>query len=404
VSGTLFLFPLADEPAAFAWARVRGRGKPPSRGRASAEEPLTPGAGERVALIVPGEDVALHAVEPPTRSLVQALVAARFAIEDDLAEPLEDVEVMLAGRRGREEGREREVVVVSRARLALWRAGLEAIGLAPDHAAPDYALLPAAAGEVLVVDQGQRVLVRGKGLGLAVDAALAPGVLAAALARRPEDAVRLLSDRPDDLLPPAARDGRRVELAPAPGDAEMLALHEDGLESGLAIDLASAWRARRAAAPLGLASWRAAAGLAAAVGVSFLALLGAETLALRRHAAAAEAEAERLLLAAFPDMGRVVNPRAQLRERLGLRGAAGSASFLELSAILSESLRDIATVEVETLRYDAGEGLSASLVYSSYADVERLKAGIEARGGRVAEGAARMRGDRMTGDIVVARP
>ncbi len=104
-------------------------------------------------------------------------------------------------------------------------------------------------------------------------------------------------------------------------------------------------------------------------------------------------------------MGRLVNPRAQLRERLGARGAGGSASFLELSAMLSESVAPIDAMQIESLRYDAADGaLSAALAYAAYADIERLKAAVEARGGRLTEGAARMRGDRMTGDVTVARP
>jgi general secretion pathway protein L len=356
-------------------------------------------------MIAPGEEVGVCTTEPPTRSETQALAAARFAIEDDLAQPLEEVEILLADRRRQEVDRQREVAVVARDRLAAWRAGLEAIGVAPDFVTPDYAALPTAPGEILVVDLGERVLARGKGVGLAIEARLAPAVLGAALARRPEDTVRLLSERPDEILPPVLREGRRVDLAPAADEAALLAMFEEGLADGPSIDLARLWRARPSFGSLGLGRWRTAAGLAAAAGIASLALLGGETLALRGHAAAAEGESERILLAAFPDMGRVVNPRAQLRERVGAAGAGGKASFLELSAILSESLAGVDAMQLESVRFDADEGrLEAALAYASYADVEQLRAGIEARGGRLAEGASRMRGDRMTGDVVVTGP
>jgi general secretion pathway protein L len=405
LSGSLFLFPLADDPGAFGWARARVRGRPLERGRASPEEPLAADAGERVILIVAGEEVSLHAVKPPTRSETQALAAARFAIEDDLAEPLEDVAVILAERRKGDDGPMREAAVVSQARLSAWRVELEAIGAAPDCVIPDYAALAPAAGEVLVVDHGDRVLVRGAGLGAALDAALAPPVLAAMLDRRPEDAVRLLSDRPDALLPPQARGGRRVEIGPSPDEEELLALLSDGLEETPALDLARAWRKRGPATPfaLAVAPWRATAGLAAAAAAAFLALTGAETLTLRSHARAAEAETERLLHAAFPDMGKVANARAQLRQRLGGVGASASASFLELSAILSESVRSIEAMEVESLRYDGTGGLQATLNYSTYTDMEKLKTAVAAHGGRLAEGASRSRSGGMTGEVVVRR-
>jgi type II secretion system protein L len=392
-----YLFPIAGELGAFERARVRG--VRPTFDRAAPDAPLRLEAGERVVLIAPGEDVTLHAVAPPVRAEGPALAAARYAIEDDLAASLDDVEVVL-GPRG--PGREREAAVVACDRLQGWRNALAALGVEAEHVVPDYAALPVEPETLLLVDLGDRVLARGPGVGFAVEAALAPAVIAAMLAGRPGLGVRLRSDRADALLGEAARAGRAVALEPAAEPGEIIALIHDTLRTGPGIDLARAWR-RRAGGGLALKDWRLAAGLAAAALLSFIALIGVETLTLKSGAAAAEDDAAQILREAFPDVGAGPNARAALRAELG--GGRGAASFLELSALLSESLAEVAAVEVESLRYDEADGrLAASISYAAYDDVQALKAAVDARGGRLTEGSARLVGGRMAGDIEVSRP
>jgi general secretion pathway protein L len=399
----LLLFPVADDPTAFDWARPERRGGRPAIGRATPDTPVSLRAGERAILVAPGEDVALLAVELPVRAEGPALAAARFAIEDDLAQAIEDVEVVL-GPRGKE--RMREALVVARDRLEGWRAGLAAIGVETDMVVPDYAAIPIQADTVRILDLGDKLLVRGRGLGFAVDPALAPAMIAATLARRPGEAVTLSSDRPDAVLPPAAREGRQVDVTSAPSVGALLGLVESAVVDGTALNLARVWRTPSGAPVLALKEWRAAAGIAAAAALAFSALIGAQTITMKAEAAQSRVDAERLLVEAFPDIGRVINPRAQLRERLGDGGGGpGAASFLELSSLLADGAREAGGVEIESIRFGAGQGrLSASIVYAGYGDVERLRAAVAARGGRLVEGAAVLRGDRMSGEIEVARP
>ncbi len=388
----LLVFP--DGPGAFVWARPQAKGRP-SFGRATAEQPLSVG-GDRVVLLAPGEDVTLHALEAPVRGTAQALAAARFAIEDDLAQPIEEVELSLGAfsRTGR-----REAVVVDRERLAAWISELAAAGADAESIAPDYAALPREPGVVLAVEHGGRLLVRGEGIGFAVDAVLAPTILAAALARRPDDRIVVRSDRADALQAPGVRDGRRVETLPAPSDDEMIALFAEGLAGEVALDLAP--RRRRAAADVRLKDWRLAASLAGAAAAAFVAVLAAETVSLRAHAAAAEADADRIVAQAFPDAASAAGARAALRSGSG----AGGAGFLTLSGLLADSVAEVPAMEIEALRFDeTGEGLAVSVAFSAYEDVQALRAAVEARGGRLIEGASRMQNGRLLGDVTVERP
>lgn len=391
------LLVVPDGPDFVAWARPHGEGRLATFGRATPGEPLPVRGGERVVLLAPGEEVTLRAIELPVRGGEQALAAARFAVEDDLAQPLEELEVAL-GPRGKTT--RRELVVVSRERLSTWTATLVAVGVEADSATPDYAALPLDPGKILAVEHRERLLVRGEGLGFAVEAPLAPAILAAVLAERPAEAVTLLSDRPETLLPPALRDGRRVEMLPAPTDAELIALFVRGLVAqgpATAMNLA----AKRSAAPVRLKDWRLAAGLSGAAAAAFLALLAAETVSFRAQAAAAEAAAGRVQAEAFADPADAASARSALRAGGGRAGA----SFLDLSALLAESVGDVPAMEIEALRFDAGGGgLAASVAFAAYEDVQRLRAAVETRGGRLTEGASRMQDDRLVGELTVERP
>jgi type II secretion system protein L len=389
--GLLLLFP--DGPDAVAWGRPR-KGREPAFGRATAEEPLKVGGGERLVLLAPGEDVTLFAIDLPVRGGAQALAAARFAIEDDLAQPIEELEIAL---RPRNAGARREVAVVSRERLEAWTATLESLGAAAETVTPDYAALPVGPGAILVVEHNGRVLVRGEGLGFAADAALAPAVVGAVLAQRPDDAVTLRSDRAEALLPRALREGRRLEIVPAPTDAELLDLFAEGLAAGGEVDLAP--RRRGGDAGLRFKDWRLAAGLGAAAAAAFVAMLTAETFSFRAHAAAAEADAARIVARAFPDAADAAEARA------ALRGGGAGAGFLTLSGLLAESVAEVPSMEIESLRFDeTGDGLAVSVVFAAYEDVQALRAAIEARGGRLTEGASRMQNGRLMGELTVEQP
>jgi general secretion pathway protein L len=356
-AGRDLLLAFPDGAAAFVWARPRGKGGAPVFGRATATDPLAVGGGERLVLLAPGEDVSLHAVDLPVRGGAQALAAARFAVEDDLAQPLEELAFAL-GLRGRTA--RREVAVVARDRLEGWKAALSAAAGEARTIAPDYAALPVESGAVLIVEHGGRVLVRGEGLGFTADATLAPGILAAALAKRPDAAVTLLSDRAELLLPRMVREGRRLDLQPAPTDAGLILLFAEGLAAGSAVDFADE---RSGGADLRLRDWRLAAGLAGAAAAAFLALLGAETVSLRSQAADAEAEADRIIAQAFPDPASAAEARAALRSG----GGAAGAGFLTLSGLLAESVAEVPAMEIESLRFDAaGGGLAVSVVFSAY--------------------------------------
>src|SRR5690606_16246334 len=98
--------------------------------------------------------------------------------------------------------------------------------------------------------------------------------------------------------------------------------------------------------------WRRAAVLSGAAAAAFLALFIVDSLRLQHDAAAATARAEAAFRQALPEVGRVVNPRAQIRAHLQDMKAQASNGFLLSSDMLVGVIAENEGVALQVLRFD----------------------------------------------------
>lgn len=389
-----------DDRAGFRWICVDPRGGKSKTGMSGGDaKKSNPPAADRVILLAPGELVAAHDVELPARTDAQARAAAGYAVEDLTAQPLD--EVIVAAGPAREQGSRRTVAVVDRDVFAGWRAALAGQGLAPDLIVPDYMALPCAPDGASLADLGDRVLVRLGAAGFAIEADIAGEVIAAYLAQANVRSVRAWTDRLDVLLSASAQAGRTIEVEPPLTEETFAQLLHEGLQSPPDVDLARADAPPSDVLMVVWRRWRTGVVLGFVAAFAYAALLMFQTASYDRARDDAYAEAEQAIRGAFPEITRVVNPRAQLRSRLGEAQADGAA-FVALSGLIADSMRDIETIEVDAVRYDAArDALDVAIRYAAYDDVERLGAAVSARGGVMEEGGSRRVGDAMVSDISV---
>src|SRR5262245_36924849 len=100
--------------------------------------------GRRVAVIVPSSDVLVTEVEAPARSAAKLAQVIPFALEERVADEIEDLHFAI-GERSAETGRV-AVAVVTRARVDAWLAELASAGLHPQAIYSEGQLLPAMPG------------------------------------------------------------------------------------------------------------------------------------------------------------------------------------------------------------------------------------------------------------------
>ena len=107
--------------------------------------------GERIDVIVPSDTVLLLRAPRVAKQRHQLEQALPFAIEEQLAAPVESLQVAIADSDG---GDTLVAAVVSHARLDAWLAPLRAAGLEPDRVVPESWLLPWAADVASVYVEG----------------------------------------------------------------------------------------------------------------------------------------------------------------------------------------------------------------------------------------------------------
>ncbi|MGM0412991.1 MAG: type II secretion system protein GspL [Pseudomonadota bacterium] len=308
--------------------------------------------GRPVRVLVPASDIWLARAELPSVSRSRLARAAPFALEDWLVDEVEDLHFALGERN--EAGV--ACAVVTRARMEGWVAELAEVGVRPRALVPEIlALPPPGEGEwtALADAVGGPVAVRtGPEDGFTLEAEALAAVLDGALAPPGGDAVpqrlRLWTDAED---PPAL--GGTV-------DCEVEYLREGALSllatralRGLNLlqgdyspreDWSRRWR-----------RWRLPAALAGVALLLHGGLLAADYWALKQESRALKAEAETILEEDFPEIGRVVDPRVQVRRVLeGLQGGGEASVFRTLVSAWGEVAADEDGIELRRLDYRDG--------------------------------------------------
>jgi general secretion pathway protein L len=371
-------------------------------GAAGAMRTLGPQDAADTILIVPGESVVGHSLHLPAAGEAQTRAAARFAVEDELAADPATVHVAVGLTSGA--GAPRLIVVAARTEMESWLRAARSAGAPPDAVLPEWACLPAAAGECAMLVAGGVAHVNCAGAwGFSAETDLAALLLPRALERFDCRRVTVWGD-PTNIAPPDRWDGREITAHPALDADAMLALLARGAEDAR-LNLLQGEYTRRRAFAVDVRQWRRAAILLCAAFGAWLALTLAEAGALDRRAAALRAEAEAAFAETFPDEARIVNPRLQMQTRLEeLRGRGGGA-FLDLAAMLTAAAEAQESVEIDALRYDrTNAALTAELIMADYEALQALRDIVAAQGGALEEGASRQADGRVAADVTVRLP
>lgn len=314
--------------------RYRGAGQPLSwlaedeRGRVLAgpcdDVPLpaaTLAGAREIVVLVPGEDVLLAETAVAARSREQLARAIPFALEDQLAEPVETLHFAVAA----DTARTQRVAIVRRDRMSEWLAGLAAAGVRADVMLPDVAALPASPDAPVVLVEEGRALVR---LGPANAFVAASGEIAALLGHG--DAPRDPDGRPRVHLHLAGADPRMPEgIAPITSNraSHALLVLATGLRAAIAPNLLSGAYAPGHRSMGARRDWRLAAMLAIALAVLGAAYQITDRIVLDRRAKALDGQMRAVYRDTFPGATRITaDVRAQMQGELSRMHAGGQGA------------------------------------------------------------------------------
>ncbi|MEM6852343.1 MAG: type II secretion system protein GspL, partial [Pseudomonadota bacterium] len=366
---------------------------------------------ERTLAIVPGAHVALKVVELPAKTDAQARAAAPFLLEDDVAEDIDQSHLALgparAPRGGEDGGTARAVAIVSRTRLAAWRAPFDAAELRLTHMTPDYLAVAPERRNGALWDLGDRLVAAfvddaGERSGFALEPELATTLIGPCAQRAGAETVELRSMRAGALMEAMGQDGPNLAIGAAGGAQAFLAEALTAFAAERPLNLLQGSFAPRRDWAKATRPWRAAAAFAGFALAASVFLFVGEAARNNAKAEAYRARAEALYRETFPEDKRVVNPRSQMRARLGAMRGDASDGFLRLSAGLAASVEAVDAVSLSAVRFDsARDELQIDLLFNTYEDVEAVKREADALGLSIEEGGQRQLGDRLSGDAVV---
>lgn len=327
---------------------------------------LAQATGRRVVVLVPGEDIRLDQLDLPVKQAAKAALAAPFALEESLAEDVDDLHFAVGARQA---GGGFPVAVVRHSLMAHWLAPLREAGIRPQLMMPETLALPAPEpGWWHALVEPERLLVRHEAWG--------------AFSGTASDLPLLL-----DLADPDRQQGVRLILAAVTGDytglerpTELRSGFQHGLEALLqhlperpAINLLQGRYSQQADLQRLWRPWRVPAAMAAALVTAILAEHGLATVRLSEQARSQEARNVARFQQLFPSETRIVDLGAQAEQQLQrLQQAGQGGGLLSLTGTLEQALRKVEGLRLQGLQYREG-ALFASLSGNALSQLEALR-------------------------------
>lgn len=368
----------------------------------------------RVCVLVPAVDVVLTEADVPIKSGMKVQQIVPFALEEQLAEDVENLHFAV-GKRSADAART-PVAVVSRASLDEWLEQVRDAGIEPDAVFAESELVPSNPGQAVGLLDADCAIVRAPGrlpVTMPIDALA--------------EALELLRPRADEMIASADRTGHGLVLYTGAAewhqrapDVEAIRDRFDGIKVQLLTDGPLALLAQQLPAALagginllqgpyapatslgnGWKVWRAAAVLLAALVGLHAAGSALELVQLGHAEHQVNAAVDRTFRAAMPGEHNAVDARNRMEQRLlSLRnGGAGSGLLAALSALAQARAGTEGTV-LQALSFREGM-LDLRIAAPNPEVLDRLSRSLRASGWQAELTAGSVVGSRYEGHVQI---
>ncbi len=324
----------------------------------------------RPILIIPGEFLVLTQAKVPGRQLATRLKAIPYALEDNLAEDVENLHFAIGELAT---GMSIPVAVMRHHTLRSWLETCAQGGITPAAVVPDILLLPCEEGAWSLLLENERAVLRnGPWQGFAIEQDNLPLLLQLALAEAGEGVPQQLQVW-SEVTPELGELGIPIQSqSPSRKPLQVLAT---GYQHAFPINLLQGPYSFRTHLGKRLRPWRAAAILASLwLGVQMLVQI-TEYRQLQQAQADLRMTIEQLYKDAVPNAQKIVNPRVQLENRLKELRQNGHNTkdfFLDLLYAGGQPLLTFNQVTLRSLRYKENQ-LDLELEGGSLEFMDQLK-------------------------------
>jgi general secretion pathway protein L len=373
-----------DQPAS--WLVVDARGAPMGPPQGGPLELAAPRVvGRRVCVLVPGAEVLLAEPEVPVKAGAKLQQLIPYALEEHLADNIEDLHFAIGKRAG--ESTRTPVAVVARSLLDDWLATLRAAGIEPEVMYADSDMLPENPGQSVALLEEDTVSVRppgGSPVTLPSDALAEALEIAQSGAATGETGARglILYSGAAEWQRHAAQveaarplfDGIKVQLL----TAGPLALFAQQLPSGSPINLLQGTYAPTSTAGSSIKAWRVAAVLLASLIALHVVGKTAELQLLKKREHQVDASIRDTFRSAMPGETNSADARQKMEQRLVAARGAGGGLLPALQALVQA--RDAAPgTNVQGLNFHDGS-LEMKVSAPDAASLDHLSQALRSNG------------------------
>ena len=336
--------------------------------------------GMRVTLILPADDVLLARSVVPGNSLARAQQAVPFALEDQVADDVDDLHFSL-GAKGRDD--EYSVAVIAHEVMEQITQRCADAQLRPTEIVPETLAIPVIKPDdptmpvwTALLDRGRAVLRMSNNEGFATDADMAAMMLQGAMAKVDDESqVSLIAFSADTTTQLETPEGMDVEVRSC---EHPLALYASGLASSPRVNLLQGIYNPKRSFDKTWKPWRATAALVACICLVLFAGQWMELRELRKQESQLDTQIASAFQQALPGV-RMQRPMRQVQAAMENIGAANTDGFTSRMAQIAASLSTQPQTQLRSIGYRNGR-FDLDLNTDDVPTLDALKREIASRG------------------------
>jgi len=355
MAGTLLLHYDPAKPDQATWSHVNNQGELTSRiTSGSLQDAAQVAQQQKVIVLLDSSNVHLNHVQLPTSNRQKMLRAIPYALEEHLAEDIEDFHFVI-GTTDPHYGT--PVAGIRKDTIEGLLARFHQAGISIDAVIPDAICSPAAANQWSVLFHAGKALVQFEALiGSVIDTANLPLLLQASLNKaenKPEKIVYLFLDgeEPDPALEQIDTD---VEIMRVAYNSHPLVVFCGEYARAKSLNLLQGQYKPRRKSSGHWYRWRLAASLAAVWLVLYAGINLFELNRLKAKNTELGIQIVEIYKKSFPASKRIVNPRVQMEQKLNELKGGGGPQGSQFLALLTESVSVISSqndIEVQSIDF-----------------------------------------------------
>lgn len=339
--------------------------------------------GHKVALIIPSTLLTFTKIQLPVTDRERMLRALPYAMEDRIIDDIDNMHFSINSWNNNQAN----LSAISRQQMDILIERFNTAGINPDYIIPDLFLVPFTKGSWTVLVTNIYALIRtdefsGFSLdnynlqqGLLLNLSQASSLPTSVNIFHKNDVEDFSSDK---LLP----DFPDISLSNTTYENEYVTLFQDHFSENLPFNLLQGRYSKHEQIANIWRSWRPVAVFTAIIFILYTLSISIDIYKLNKKIALVDNEITTLFKKTLPDTRKIINPKAQLQQRISELNKNSDNSefgFLPLLAKSANSITSNKNIKLNSMTYKDGK-LDIELIIDTFQNLDTLKSKIESKG------------------------